>query len=341
MSIFLCNLETEKVALMSPRSPCLSSSVANTIQRQRRQVPDSIPHHLSDDNEISPSSSVQLRDHQPIIRQHFTSIRHHRTEIDTDDVHNQYFSATQIASSRVPIDFRKKFHDVYILPVSPALSSSSSTTNTDEGTKTSSNTMPVRSRRHLSSSANIHNDSTHRGIKNACFTDSPQPKDRTLRRIQPPSQPPPLPPEISQLQFNNNEKSLFQQQSTTVDLDSDTIALRFSTTDEIQVNKTPPPRVPSRSHKPSVLPIGFEELTKQPDKMIDFRLMIESSPQDDYSEHTWPNPPESMSTSEISGRSAIPYDHLIPTVIMCQNSTTNFFHQYRHNEHSMLTESET
>jgi len=214
--------------------------------------------------------------------------------------------------------FEKKIHDIYVLPVSPTLSSSSSTTNTDEIIKNVSNTMPIRSRRHLSSFTNIHNN----GIKNDSFADSPQPKTRTLprshagalRRIQPPSQPPPLPPDY--------DKSPIQRQISTVDLNPDTITLHLN-----QTKKPLPPPVPCRSQKLSLLPIGFEELTKQSDP----------SPQNDYSEHSWPNPPESMSTSQISGPLSIPYDHLIPIVI----NTTNLFHQYRHNEHSILTESET
>jgi hypothetical protein len=330
---------------MSPKSPCLSSNITNTIQCQRRQIPNAIPNEPS-----SLSSSEKSRDqHIPIIHQYsrsnFNSSRHHHTKIDNDDINNQYFSTNQIKkSSRTPVDFRKKVHDIYVLPVSPALSSSSSTTNTDEIIKPNSNTMPIRSRRHLSSSINNHNDSTYRGIKNDCFADSPQPKTRTLprshagtlRHIQPPSQPPPLPP----INFNDNNKSSFQHRLSTVDLDPNTIALHFHNIEDIQIKKPLPPPVPCRSQKPFVLPIGFEEITKQSNK-IGFQLMTESSPQNDYSEHTWPNPPESMSTSQISGPLSIPYDHLIPTINMHQNSTTNLFHQYRHNEHSMLTESET
>jgi len=347
--IFIFNLETEKVALMPPKSPCLSSNVADTIQRQRHQILNRIPHHSSNDNEtLSSSSPEQSRNqHIPIVRQysrsHFIPTRQHHTKIDTDDINNHHFT-----SSRTPIDFQKKIHDIYVLPVSPALSSSSSTTNTDEIIKTSSNTMPIRSRRHLSSSANIHHDSTYRGIKNDCFADSPQPKTRTLprsyvstlRRVQPPSQPPPSPPTISQLDVNDHNKSSFQHRLSTEDLNPNKTAFRFNTIEENQVKKTLPPPVPCRAQKPSVLPIGFEEIIKQSDK-IGFRLMTESSPQNDYSEHAWPNPPDSMSTSQISGPLSIPYDHLMPTVIMHQNSTTNFFPQYRHNEHSMLTESET
>jgi hypothetical protein len=143
-----------------------------------------------------------------------------------------------------------------------------------------------------------------------------------------------------------------------MDLDPDTIALRFNSQkiygaiEENQLKKAPPPPVPCRAQKPTVLPIGFEALTTttQPD-VIGFRVMMESSPQEDYSEHTWPKPPESMTTSEISGPPqplppSIPYDrlhhdHLIPTVLMRQNSTTNFFQHHRFGEHSMLTESQT
>jgi hypothetical protein len=353
------------VELMPPKSPCLSSTAANTIQRQRRQVLNSIPHHLSDNQEKSGDHRFNTSD-GPIIHQHvrsqFTSSRRHDREIDRNDAGDSYFSATQIERSRVPTGFQRKIHDVYVLPVSPALSSSSSTTNTDEIIKTGSSTMPIRSRRHLTSSAN-------RGIENDSFADSPQPKDRTLprshggtlRRIQPPSQSPPVPPTIAHLHFNDirspiDNKSLFQHQSATMGLDPDVIALRFSnqkiygTTQDNHLKKAAPPPVPCRTQKPTALPIGFERLATPPDA-IGFRMSVESSPQEDYSEHAWPKPPESMSTSEIgippqSLLPSIPYDrlhhdHLIPAVIMRQNSTTNFFHQHRHGEHSMLTESET
>ncbi|CAF1307667.1 unnamed protein product [Rotaria sordida] len=384
--------ETEKVTLVPPKSPCLTST-SNTIQRQRRQLPVNLSHHISDDNEKLSSSSFsdKSKDHHsnlsiiPIVRQHsrphFTSIQqqqqqqhhHHHTNIDTKDIDKHNISSIQSLQSRIPIDFRKKIHGIYVLPVSPTLSSSSSTTNTDEIMKNGSNTMPIRSLRYISSSINVHNDSICRGIKNNSFADSPQPKDRTLprshastlRRIPPPSQPPPLPPTISQFHFNNvrssidinNDKSSFQHQSPTKDFDHDnTIDLGFNNQKiygklkENHLKKSSPPPVPCRSQKPTILPIGFEGLTTQPDS-IGFRVAIESSPQDDYSEHTWPKPPEPMTTSEISVPpqilpSSIPYDrlhhdHLIPTVLMRHNSTTNFFQQHRFGEHTMLTESET
>ncbi|CAF0733594.1 unnamed protein product [Adineta steineri] len=384
--------ETEKVALVSPRSPCLTST-ANTIQRQRHQLSNTLSRHPFDENEkpIPITFHEELKDHRsntsivPIVRQHarpnfppsHTLTQHHRADIDLDNIDNHHFSSTQTPRSRAPVDFRKKVHGIYVLPVSPALSSSSSTTNTDEIIKNSSNTMPIRSLRHISSSINVHNDSICRGIKNDCFADSPQPKDRTLprshagtlRRTQPPpSQPPPLPPPTNvQLHFNDirltnashNDISSFRHQSVTMDLDPDTIALRFNnnqkiyvTAEENQLKKPPPPPVPCRSQKPIALPIGFEGLTTtQQNDIIGFRVPIESSPQDDCSEHTWPKPPESMTTSEIGGSPqplppSIPYDrlhhdHLIPTVLMRQNSTINFFQHHRFGEHTMLTESET
>ncbi|CAF2315766.1 unnamed protein product [Rotaria sp. Silwood2] len=375
--------ETEKVTLVPPKSPCLTTTT-NTIQRQRRQLPVNLSHHISDDNEKPVSFSDESKDHHsnisiiPIVRQHsrpnFTSTQHHHTNIDTKDINKNNFSSIQSSQSQVPVDFRKKIHGIYVLPVSPTLSSSSSTTNTDEIIKNGSNTMPIRSLRHISSSINVHNDSTCRGIKNNSFADSPQPKDRTLprshastlRRIQPPAQPPPLPPTISQLHFNNvrssininNDKSLVQHQSATIDLDHDNIiALRYNSQkiygkfEENHLKKSLPPPVPCRSQKPTMLSIGFEGLTAttQPDS-IGFRVAIESSPQDDYSEHTWPKPPESMTTSEISVPQILPpsipydrlhHDHLMPTVLMRHNSTTNFFQHHRFGEHTILTESET
>jgi hypothetical protein len=284
-------------------------------------------HYSSDDNETSTSSLEQSRDHRSKIsivsinRQHSRLYRHH-TEIESEDLNDHYFSPTQIANSRTSGDYRRKVHDVYVLPVSPTLSSSSSTTNTDERIKAGSNTMPIRSGRYLSSLANSHDDFTNRGIRNNCFAESPQPKHRTLPRshagtlqhIQPPLQPPPLPPTIAQIHFNNNDTSSFQHQSTVVD--SDAITLRFNTIDKNQMKNAPqPPPVPCRSQKPS--------------------------PRDDYPEHAWPKPSGSMPTLEINELSSIPYDHLIPSVTMRQNSTTNFSRQYRHIEPSMLTESET
>jgi hypothetical protein len=374
------------LALVPPRSPCLTTSAANTIQRQRRPLPGTLPRHSSDDNEKSISTSPEeLKVHRsnmsvvPIVRQHsrphmtpaHTLTRRHHTDVDMDDIDNHHFPPTQTPRSRASVDFRKKVHGIYVLPVSPALSSSSSTTNTDEMIKNASNTMPIRSLRHVSSPVHVHNDSTCRGIKNDSFADSPQPKDRTLprsnggtlRRVQPPSQPPPLPPMIPHLHFNdiqsssmdsNNDRSSFHHQSRTVDLDPNAIALRFNcqkiygTIEENQIKKAPP--VPCRAQKPTVLPIGFEGLTPQVDP-IGFRVMVESFPQEDYNEHTWPKPPESMTTSDISGPPqplppSIPYDrlhhdHLMPNVLMRHNSTNNFFHQHRFGEHTMLTESET
>jgi len=325
----------------------------------------------------------------PIHRQHLrpnftpahTLTRHHQKDIDRDDVDHHHFHSTQSTRSRTSADFRKKVHGIYVLPVSPALSSSSSTTtNTDEMMKNNaSNTMPIRSLRHISSSANVQNDSSCRGIKNDSFFDSPQPKDRTLprshagtlRRIQAPSQPPPLPPTVPTLNFNDAQISLnsnqdkfamLQHQSATLDLDADAIALRFTSQkiygalEDNHLKKAPPPPVPSRSQKPTIIPIGFEALTTptKPD-ILGFHVMPDSSPQDEYSEHTWPKPPESMTTSQVSGPplppppplpSSIPYDrlnhdHLIPTVLMRQNSTTTFFQHHRFGEHTMLTESET
>ncbi|UJR23365.1 hypothetical protein I4U23_026375 [Adineta vaga] len=320
------SIDAEKLVLTPPRSPNFSSSVVNTDQRRRRQVPDTISQHLSDETELSSSSPEQWRDQRsdisiiPIIRQQYPSTRHHQTEIDIDNINRNYFSSNYNESSRTPRSFRKKVHDIYVLPVSPSLSSlsSSTTTNTDDMVRIGSSTMPIRSRRYLQPN---QNDSPHCGVKNACFTDSPQLKNRTLprshngtlRRIPAPSQPPPLPPAVS-LQFSNT-------QSSSIVLNPDTIGFRFDNHEEKPVTKTAPPPVPSRSQKPTILPIGFEEIIKQ----------SESSPQDDHSEHTWPNPPESMTTSQISGPLSIPYDHLIPTIIM---------HQYRPNEHSILTQSD-
>ncbi|CAF0814155.1 unnamed protein product [Rotaria sordida] len=347
----LCSshMETEKMALMPPKSPCLSSNISNRNQRQKCQIVNPISHNSSDDNETSLSSIEQSRDNQSNIsimpinhhhsRSYLTTPRRHRTKKDIDHINNVSFSPTQISSSHVSVDFRKKVHDIYVLPVSPALSSlsSSTTTNTDEIIKIGSKTMPSRFRRHLSSSKNIDHDSTYCGIQNNCFADSPKPKDRILRYIQPPSQPPPLPP----MHFNNNGKlSSLEHHSTITDLNLNSITIHFNTNEENQIKKSSPPPVPYRLRKPSQLPIGLEESKNQSDQ-TSIQFITELSPQDDCLGHTWPKPPESMSTSEISEPSSISYDHLIPTIIMQQNSTKNIFHRYQHDEHSILTESET
>lgn len=378
--LFRC-VENEKVALVSPRSPCLTSA-ANTIQRQRRPAGNTCARYPSDDNEKVSSSPPTFRDEfkdpraeisiLPVVRQHarppftptHTLTRAHHSVIDADSVERHQFSSHHTPRSRAPVDFRKKVHGIYVLPVSPALSSSSSTTNSDEMIKNSSSTMPIRSLRHISSTMNVDNDSFCRGIKNDCFADSPQPKDRTLprshagtlRRVQPPTEPPPLPPSIDSLPFNEL-RSCAQQPSNSMDLDADAIMLRLQSQKMYAMNeahplkKTPPPPVPCRSQKPSMLPIGFEGLSTRPNDVIGFRITMEPSPQDDCSEHMWPKPPESMTTSEISGPPqplppSIPYDrlhhdHLLPTVLMRQNSATNFFQHHRFGEHTMLTESET
>ena len=381
---------------MSPRSPCLPSA-ANTIQRQRHQLSNTLSRHPSDEKQELPAKTFHedFNDHRsdisigPLVRQHSRShftpthslARQHHAVTGSDDIDHHHhhhhrhheIPSNQTPRSRAPVDFRKKVHGIYVLPVSPALSSSSSTTNTDDIIKNSSNTMPIRSIRHLASTMNVQSDSSCRGIKNDCFADSPQPKDRTLprshagtlRRVQPPIEPPPLPPTIPQLHFNDirsssisiKDKSSFQHQSVTMGLDPDAIALRFTSQkiygaiEENQLKKAPPPPVPCRSQKPTMLPIGFESLSAQSNDILGFRVMMEPSPQDDGSEHTWPKPPESMTTSEISVPPqplppSIPYDrlhhdHLIPTVLMRQNSTTNFFQHHRFGDHTMLTESET
>ena len=363
---------------MPPRSPCPTSSTANTIQRQRHPLPHTLPRHSSREDEISLSSPKKFRDHcstvsvAPVGRQHVrpnctpshTLKRYHHTDVDTDEI-------DQASRCRAPVDFRKKVHGIYILPVSPALSSSSSTTtNTDETSRAGCSTMPIRSLRHLSSSnTNFHKQSSCRGVKNDSFADSPQPKDRTLprshagtlRRVQPPSQPPPLPPNVSQHHLNSVQSltgdSLRPHHSTSMDLYPDSIALRFNaqkiygTANENHTKKPPPPPVPCRAQKPTVIPIGFEGLTNAQSNTLGFGDMLESSPLEEYSEHVWPKPPESMSTSEISGPPqilppSIPYDrlhhdHLIPTVLMRHNNSTNFFQHHRFEGHTMLTESET
>ena len=379
------NLEAEKLALVPPRSPCLTSSATHTIQRQQQQqrsLPHTLPRPSSHEKKISSSQeeSHDQRSHTsivPIIRQHTrpsctstqTLPRRHVNEIDTED---SYFPPMQIPRIQNSNDFRKKIHGIYVLPVSPALSSSSSTTtNTDEMTKANtSNTMPIRSLRHISSSIQMQKESNpSRGIKNDSFADSPQTKDRTLprsqagtlRRVQPPAQPPPLPPPMANIHLNqiqsflnhHDDQTRFSPQSTSIELDPHAIALRLSS-QKIYGTKAPPPPVPCRSQKPMMIPIGFEGLTPShppPSDLIGFRAMMESSLQEDCVDHSWPKPPESMTTSEISGPPpvlppSIPYDrlhhdHLIPTVLMRQSHTSSFFQQHRFDEHQMFNESET
>lgn len=335
---------------MPAASQSLSSNKPHRNQHTKCPLPDPRTHSSSDDNDTSLSSLEQSRDHQsnlsniPINRHrsqlHLTSLRSYRRNNDIDDVNKDYFSPNQRTSSGVSIDFKKRVHGIYVLPVSPTLSSSSSMTNTDEIIKSGSNTMPNLSRKHLSSLAGIHNGSTHCGIQNDCFTESPKAKDRILRYIQPPSQPPPLPPTIPQVPCNNVEKLIFQYHSTLSDANIDAVALHFKSMDENPKQKKLPPPVPSRSQKPSLLAIDLEELANQSDTLT-YRFKEESSPQDDFSEHTWPKPPESMSASGISVHPSIPYDHLLPTIIVHQNSTKNAFHQYRHEKHIMFADSDT
>lgn len=346
--------------MVSPRSPGLSSKTTHPLSRHRQPLPDAITQHSTDDTEISSSSPEQARPHPtPIsiipIGRHSSRSRidsrrgHHPTMINPTDSDHHYFSPTQLTQSRTPLNFRKKVHGIYVLPVSPTLSSSSSSmTTADEKQNHGSNTMPIRSRRSI-------NVSRSQGIKNQSFDESPQPKGRTLPRLHgqtlktlPPSQPPPDPP------FKPS-----------INLDPSRLELRFckeniyGTTDDCLVNKSTAPPVPCRAQKPTLLPIGFQEFTSRNEK-IGFRSMVESSPNDDSSEHTWPKPPESMTTSQISGHvpaamppmplsPSIPYDrlhhdHLIPTVILRQHTMTNFIQFPLHTadgEHSMLTESDS
>ncbi|CAF1202015.1 unnamed protein product, partial [Adineta ricciae] len=184
--------DIEKLALTPPRSPNCSSS-----QRRQRQISDAISHHLSDETEVSSCSPARSRDHcsdisiMPIIR--------HRTEFEIDNEKRHQFPSKYIDASRTHRDYRKKIHDIYVLPVSPSLSSSSSTAHTDDTIRNGSNTMPIRFQRH---SPRNQSDSPYCGVKNVGFADSPQLKTRTLPRshhgtlhqISAPSQPPPLPP---------------------------------------------------------------------------------------------------------------------------------------------------
>jgi len=298
-------LEPESMTLMPAKSPCFSSNTARTHLQSQGKLR---VHYSSDEHEPSSSSHKQLQDHKSTISIVPIIHEHSRSRPNENESENHYFATSECQS---PVEFRKKIHDIYILPVSPNLStlssSSSSIVHSEDHSKIHhSNTMPHRSRKY---------QTTNRGIENDCFDDSPKPTNRTLprshtntaRRIQAPSEPPPLPPTNVQL--------------SVVELEQNSVKIA-----------QPPPPVPCRSQKPSVLPIGFEEIIQQSDQ-IGFRLMTDnSSPQTDSSEHSWPNPPESMSTSQVSQRLSIPYDHLMPTFIM---------HQYRHNEHSMLTESDT
>ena len=338
---------------MPPTSPCLSSNAANTLSRQRHPPAEHVPHRSFDENEPSRdrSSGISI---VPMVRKpsqgHAPSIRRHPAD-------DPYFSATHSTRSRAPVDFQKKVRGVYVLPVSPALSSSSSSSNTDEIMKSSSSTMPIRSRRQILSAAvehAHHHPSSYRGIKNDSFTASPQLKDRTLprshgsslKRMPPPAQPPPLPPASSSLDFDDTQSS-FLYTSSSIDVESDTIARRFSNQNpyaarmDHPMTRAAPPPVPSRFHKSSLLPIGFEELSVQPDR-IGFRVQQDLSPQDEYSEHAWPKPPESMATSQIGVplppvSHSISYDRLHHDHLMA--SATHCFRQQMN--HSMLTESDT
>ena len=324
--------------MVSPRSPCLSSKTAQTLSRPRRTLPDAITQHSTDDTEISSSSPEPSRTHIAPISIRPVGRDSTRTQmVERTDPDNHYFSPHQMT----PREFRRKVHGIYVLPVSPTLSSSSSSlSHADEKHHHSSRTMPNRS-------------FASRGVKNQSFDESPRPKGRTLPRSPhnglksiPPSQPPPDPP-------------LFvaqQRKASTIDLDASALEFRFcreniyGTAEDCLMKKSSAPPVPCRTQKPTVLPIGFEEL-KMHRENIAWRSTIESSPNDDSSEHVWPKPPESMTTSQISGilpSPSIPYDrlhhdHLIPTVLLRQQMMTNCVQLPRHgpNEHSMFTESDS
>jgi hypothetical protein len=348
------------------------------MPRQRHALTSSNVHQSKDDTELTSSSPKQSRHHGSSIgrvpltqlssQSHENSIRHHHTNVDINSVDKHSSISTQMARGSIPIDFRQKIHGIYVLPVSPALSSSSSTTNTDDGIQTNSNTMPIRSRRHLTSSIN-----THRGIQNHSFADSPQPKDRTFPRMHsqtlkrmppPPSEPPPQPPlhlatlrQHMQMSVDDHaNQTAYERKSVMISLDPNALEFRiandniYGAIDDYQVKNVSPPPVPSRSQKPIVVPIGFEEILTRTDK-LDFQTTAELSPHDDCSEHHWPKPPESMTVSQISAplqtlSPSIPYDrlhhdHLIPTVNLRQHSTMNFIQLPRNGEQSMLTESDT
>ena len=367
MAHVLVNSSNREEKCFSSSSPSSSSTTSSSSHEESREKHAS---HIS----IVPIVHAPSR---PGCTSKSTLAQRHQIDTDPED---SYFPPMHTPHSRISNDFRKKVHGIYVLPVSPALSSSSSsaTTNTDDMIKAGSSTMPIRSKRHIASNLNVNHESTSQGIKNDCFTDSPQPKDRTLprshagtlRRLhQAPTQPPPLPPLTSHPSANalrsfierQTDKISFEHQHPQIDLDPDAIALRFSSQTiygahrDHQTPKVPPPPVPNRSQKPSVIPIGFEGLTATHSDRIGFRAMIESLPQDEYSEHAWPNPPESMITSDMTNPSPNPqssisydrlhHDHAISHISVRQNLTTSFFHHHRQQQHfpshSMFSESET
>lgn len=301
------NLETEKIALM----PTRSSTIRMKIPNQKVPLDDRIQHNISIENDTTLSSLELSHDQQqsilstiPINRHHsqsfVTSLQLHHDEDSNDHINNEYFLPTQLSLSQISVDLRKKVKGIYVLPVSPALSSSSSIRNMDDIKNYDLKTMSHKSRICF-------------GIENKCFTDSPKSKDRELRFIQPPAQPPPLPPMVSQINLSNKDQSSLQQHST--------------------LSRMNAPPVAFRTRKPLPTSIGLEALTNLLNEK-------EPSPQDDSSERTWPKPPDSVRTSVISRPSSISYDHLMPTVVMHQNSTMNVLHQYQHDEDSILTESD-
>lgn len=252
--------ETEKVSLVPPRSPFLRANgvASHTLPRQQRPLNNGFICDSSIDEHSSSSSSTPEKcegqtianiSNIPIIRPQLrpnfnathTLPRHQKLDMEFED---SYFPSMETARTHISHEFRKKIQGVYVLPVSPALSSSSSTTNTDDMIKSGCSTMPIRSMRHISSSNNVQKDSSSNGVKNDCFTDSPLPKDRTLprshantlRRVQAPAQPPPLPPVPSQMHSNTfrsfvepkSNQMLFERRSTNVDVDPSEITLTFN-----------------------------------------------------------------------------------------------------------------
>lgn len=344
----------EKVALVPPKSPCLSLNHGQSFSRSKRLPQKSIGNNSTDDTDISVSSPEQKRNINgqiSIIPLGRESSRSNRSDLDDE---NHYFTATQIIRSRAPIDFRKKVHGIYVLPVSPSLSSSSSstTTNTDDHVRTGSSTMPIRSRRQLTSSLKRQ----QYGIKNQCFTDSPRTLNRTLprshgntlRRTPAPSQPPPLPP----IENQSNDIQQFSMDNKKVELRICNENIYGMTDNQSTTKKSAPPPVPSRTQKPLVLSIGFEDL-RQANEQIGFRSMIDSTTHDDALDHSWPKPPESLTTSQISNcpqmlptsisYDRLQHDHHTQSVGRCQTQTS-MLHCFQLNEqfeHSMVNESDS
>ncbi|CAF0777402.1 unnamed protein product [Didymodactylos carnosus] len=303
--------ETEKVALMPPTSTLPHEQRSHTLKNTSNS--DETPatkRHRQMSSPVIPNKKHQRFHHSGPQDDHIDSLPSHLISNDIrlpdSDRH-----VRSLSRSRAPYDLRKKINGVYVLPVSPALSSASSSSGKTADSKLSSNETPIRPLRNADIST--VDDGERMAFNNKGYGDSPQPKDRTLNRSQlrvttpnttlrrtnnglppPPSQPPPSPP----IHFSNNIRRSddMLNKCATMGLDTNNFNMRFcqqsnyGTIRENSNNKHPPP-VPSRSQKP-MNAIGFEGIVmRQSDDYeaaIGFRRELIDQ-QENYLEHRYPD----------------------------------------------------